>query len=76
MKALNFANTDNWLEVTKNQSISSDLPSNYSIGETPIFTQMPEGTTQTTAKGLEIPVPTCEQFAGDLQKASRRVSHP
>jgi hypothetical protein len=72
MKTLNSANTSDWLEVTKNQSISIDLPSNYSIAEPPIFTQIPDITTQTTTKGLEIQVPTSGEFLGDLKKASRR----
>ncbi|MGA7080953.1 MAG: hypothetical protein WBQ43_12395 [Terriglobales bacterium] len=73
MTTFNSANTSDWLEVMKNQSISSDVPSNYCIAEPPIFTSVPVTTTQTTVKGLEIPVPTSEQFLGDLTKASRKT---
>ncbi len=38
MTTFNSANTSDWLEVMKNQSISSVVPSNYCIAETPIFT--------------------------------------
>jgi hypothetical protein len=62
-----------WLEVTKNQSISSEAPSNYSVAEQPIFTQALSEGMQTTPLGLEIPVPTTARFLGDLKKASRRT---
>jgi hypothetical protein len=72
MKLLNSANTKDWLEVTKNQPISIELLSNCYIAGQTTFTQAPFATTQTTAKGLEILVPTSEQFLGDLKEASRR----
>jgi hypothetical protein len=62
----NTATTKDWLEVTKNQSISELIPHNLGTETSTRY--------QVTAKGPEISVHTNEKFVGDLEKASHRSS--
>jgi hypothetical protein len=56
MKPLNSASTRDWLEVTKNQSISNVVPSNCSVAP-PIFAPLGTVPTQTTLVGVHKSTP-------------------
>jgi hypothetical protein len=65
MSMMNSATTRDWLEVTKNQSVSELVPRN-------LGTESSHSSTQATAMGAEIPVPARADFFGDLKKTARR----
>jgi hypothetical protein len=64
----NSASTKDWLEVTKNQSISEGIPHNM-VTESSVHSARPM-----TAKSEEGRVSTAERFFGDLKKAPRRMT--
>lgn len=65
---MNSANTQDWLEVTKDLSVSELIPRNLGTESSQ------SASLQVTTLGAQIPVPTNRNFLGDLKKASRKSS--